>query len=54
MKTRTGKTRLGPLNYSQLEALLEKESRSKDRAKIRNRMSRMTPPSVCSSETKDA
>jgi hypothetical protein len=50
-KTRNGKTRLGPLNYSQLEQLLEKESRPKNRAKIRTRMSKFAPPSACSSET---
>jgi hypothetical protein len=49
-KTRNGKTRLGPLNYSQLEQLLEKESRPKNRAKIRTRMARFSPPSACSSE----
>ena len=38
MQTRTGKTRLGPLNLTQLQNLLEKSSRPKDKAKIRNRI----------------
>lgn len=50
MKTRTGKPRLGPLNYGQLEQMLAKESRPKIKAKIRNRMARMAPPSACTSQ----
>ena len=50
-KTRTGRTRLGPLNYAQLEQLLEKEIRPKNRAKIRTRMAKFIPPSACASET---
>ncbi len=38
MKTKSGKTRLGPLNLSQLNDLLEKSSRPKDKAKILNRI----------------
>jgi hypothetical protein len=38
MTTRTGKPRLGPLNLTQLQALLEKSSKPKDKAKIRNRI----------------
>jgi hypothetical protein len=38
MKTKTGKTRLGPLNLTQLNDMLEKSSRPKDKAKIRNRI----------------
>ena len=38
MKTRTGKTRLGPLNLAQLNKLLENTSRPKDKAKIQNRI----------------
>lgn len=34
MLTKTGKTRLGPLNLVQLKELLEKSSRPKDKAKI--------------------
>jgi len=37
-KTKTGKTRLGPLNYRQLVNMLEKTNRPKDKAKIRNAM----------------
>jgi hypothetical protein len=38
MLTRNGKTRLGPMNVAQLEAMLEKSSRPKDKAKILNRV----------------
>ena len=38
MQTRTGKPRLGPLNLTQLNTMLEKTSRKKDQAKIRNRI----------------
>ena len=38
MTTRTGKPRLGPLNLTQLQAMLEKSSKKKDQAKIRNRI----------------
>jgi len=40
MQTRTGKPRLGPLNIKQLEALLEKTSQKKIKAKIRNEITR--------------
>ena len=42
MQTRTGKPRLGPLNITQLEALLEKTSQKKNKAKIRNEIARKT------------
>jgi hypothetical protein len=38
MKHKTGKPRLGPLNLTQLNELLEKSSRPKDKGKIRNRI----------------
>lgn len=38
MTTRTGKTKLGPLNLVQLKDTLEKSSRPKDKAKIQNRI----------------
>ena len=38
MLTKSGKPRLGPLNLTQLTALLEKSSKKKDQAKIRNRI----------------
>ena len=38
MKYKTGKTRLGPLSLAQLTDLLEKTSKPKDKAKIRNRI----------------
>lgn len=41
MKTRTGKTRLGPLSLSQLTQMLEKSSRAKDRSKIQNRINEL-------------
>jgi len=37
-KTRNDRTRLGPLNMTQLHELLERESRAKIRAKIRRRI----------------
>lgn len=37
MKTRTGKPRLGPLNYQQLSSMLSK-AKPKDRSKIENRI----------------
>jgi hypothetical protein len=36
--TKTGKTRLGPLNLKQLEALAEKSSKPKEKAKINRRI----------------
>ena len=38
MQTRTGKPRLGPLNLTQLQTLLEKTAKKKDKAKIRSRI----------------
>ena len=38
LKTKTGKTRLGPLSLAQLTELLEKSSKPKDKAKIANRV----------------
>jgi hypothetical protein len=38
MQHKTGKPRLGPLNLTQLTDLLEKSSKPKDKAKIRNRI----------------
>ena len=35
MTTKTGKTRLGPLNVTQLTAMLEKSSKPKEQGKIR-------------------
>jgi hypothetical protein len=39
MKTKTGKQRLGPLSLKQLYDLLDKESKAKNKGKIRNRIS---------------
>ena len=38
LKTRTGKTRLGPLNIKQLHEMLAKESKPKNKGKIQNRI----------------
>jgi hypothetical protein len=38
MLTRNGKTRLGPLNLTQLANMLEKSSRPRDKAKIQSRI----------------
>lgn len=38
MKTKTGKTRLGPLNLKQLTEMLSKESKVKNKSKIQNRI----------------
>jgi hypothetical protein len=40
-KTKTGKTRLGPLNLKQLHELLEKESKPKNKGKIQTRIREM-------------
>jgi hypothetical protein len=39
MQTRTGKTRLGPLNLTQLQALLDKTAKKKTKAQIARRIS---------------
>lgn len=38
MMTKTGKPRLGPLNLTQLQTMLEKTSKKKDKSKIQNRI----------------
>ena len=38
LTTKTGKTLLGPLNLKQLETMLEKVSRPKEKSKIVNRI----------------
>jgi hypothetical protein len=38
MKTKTGKPRLGPLNIGQLESMLEKTAKPKEKSKILNRL----------------
>ena len=42
MLTRNGRPNLGPLNVKQLQALLDKESRPKTKAKIANRIRILT------------
>ena len=37
-KTKTGRIRLGPLNFVQLETMLGKSSKPKEKAKIQRRM----------------
>lgn len=41
MKTRNGKTRLGPLSIAQLEDLITKTSRPKDKDRMRTRLSQL-------------
>jgi len=38
MLTKNGKTRLGPLNLTQLAAMLEKSSKPKEKSKIQSRI----------------
>ena len=42
LQTKTGKTLLGPLSIKQLEEMLEKSSRPKDKAMIQNRIRILT------------
>lgn len=51
LKTKTGKTRLGPLNLIQLNDMLEK-AKPKDRSKIQNRIRIFTKkfPNIGASE----
>jgi hypothetical protein len=42
MLTKNGKPRLGPLNIKQLNDILEKTSRPKDKAKIQKRIAVIT------------
>lgn len=37
-KTKTGRTRLGPLNIQQLETMLEKTAKPKEKSKINTRI----------------
>ena len=37
-KTKAGRPRLGPLNYTQLERLLSQSSKPKEKSKIQRRM----------------
>ena len=41
-KTKTGRIRLGPLNFVQLETMLGKSSKPKEKAKIQRRMNLLT------------
>lgn len=42
--TKTGKTRLGPLNFAQLNTLLEKSSKPKEQAKIKRMIAKRPVP----------
>ena len=42
MMTKNGKPRLGPLNLKQLNDMLEKSSRPKDKSKIEKRINELT------------
>ena len=41
-KTKTGRIRLGPLNFVQLETMRDKSSKPKEKAKIQRRMDLLT------------
>jgi hypothetical protein len=41
-KTKTGRIRLGPLNFVQLESMRDKSSKPKEKAKIQRRMNLLT------------
>jgi hypothetical protein len=41
MTTRTGRPRLGPLNFRQLHELMNRSQKPKERVKIRNRISQL-------------
>ena len=41
-KTKTGRIRLGPLNFVQLETMRDKSSKPKEKAKIQRRMNLLT------------
>lgn len=41
-KTKTGRIRLGPLNFAQLETMLGKSSKPKEQSKIQRRMDLLT------------
>ena len=42
MLTKTGKTRLGPLNLSQLTKLIETSTKPKEKAKMQRALNKMT------------
>jgi len=42
MLTKTGKTRLGPLNLAQLTKLLEASTKAKEKAKMQRALNKMT------------
>lgn len=46
MKTKTGKQRLGPLSLAQLQDLLEKSSKPKDKSKIQSRINTLNKRSA--------
>jgi hypothetical protein len=50
MLTKTGKTRLGPLNLDQLGTLLQKSTKPKEQAKIKRAMAQR-PPAKIAAET---
>ena len=53
LKTKTGKTRLNPLNYHQLEDMLSK-AKPKHRQKIQNRMRTLAEKIGCTAPEKTA
>jgi hypothetical protein len=46
MLTKTGKTRLGPLNLDQLGTLLQKSTKPKEQAKIKRAMAQRPPAKI--------
>jgi hypothetical protein len=50
MTTKTGKPRLGPLNHTQLTALLEKSTKPKEQAKIKKMLATRPIPKVIEPE----
>lgn len=47
MKTRSGKTRLGPLNLKQLNQLLETSQRPREKQRLRKRIAQVEKRAAC-------
>ena len=46
MLTKTGKARLGPLNVTQLQKLLESSTKPKEKDKIQRALNKLSKPAV--------
>jgi len=46
MLTKTGKARLGPLNFAQLTKMLETSTKPKDKNKIQRALSKFKPAAI--------